>query len=444
MIMSQLEPVPVWHAFEEISRIPRGNGNEERIAAYIHGEANAHHLKTIIDSRNNVYVWLPATEGRALEETVVMEAHMDKISVKAEESEHEFEEDGIEFLVEDDRIRANGTTLGADNGIGVAMLMGLMRSNDFSHPPIELIFTSDKVHDRTGAHNLEPNLVDGKRLINLDYEVDSLHVEGAAGIMMSQLQIRTARKPFSKEKCLTLDITAPPLKTTMRSGQNIWCSPIDLLTRILTNIRSTCQIVILSAGELGNAMPTRAEAVLVPDDCESAIAAIENLFKSMSVEWPKTWKPELSMSVDSKNVACYTEITAMQILSALMLMPTGSMQRQSRNEEGIFISSIAMAREEEDHFVITDRTRYARHSMADSYADRLRLLADMIGAMISSISKLPVWEPVKTSDNKKGEMDAIAIAPEIYEPHTVNESVSIASVKNTYEMLKEILTETRI
>ena len=181
MKISELEPKAIWQHFEAINAIPRASTKEEQIIKYIISFGESLNLETIVDTTGNVIIKKPGTTGRENDDAIVLQGHLDMVHQKTITSNFDFDTQGIEMYIDDDWVKAKETTLGADNGIGVAAIMGVLSSNDIEHPPIEALFTIDEEMGMTGAMALTKDQLKGKILLNLDSEEDDEITIGCAG-----------------------------------------------------------------------------------------------------------------------------------------------------------------------------------------------------------------------------------------------------------------------
>ncbi|MCI7357774.1 MAG: M20/M25/M40 family metallo-hydrolase, partial [Parabacteroides sp.] len=181
MKITDLEPQIVWKYFDEITKVPRPSKKEEKIIAYLEDFAQKNHIVYKKDEVGNIVMSKPATPGMENRETVVLQSHVDMVCEKNNGTQHDFEKDPIETIVDGDWLRANGTTLGADNGIGVAAELALLASDNIEHGPIECLFTIDEETGLTGAKALKSGFMTGNILLNLDSEDEGQIFMGCAG-----------------------------------------------------------------------------------------------------------------------------------------------------------------------------------------------------------------------------------------------------------------------
>ncbi|MGO3455823.1 MAG: beta-Ala-His dipeptidase [Marinomonadaceae bacterium] len=196
LITSGLEPSAVWQNFERLSQIPRGSGKEERIRAYVQGFAAALNLDTSVDLKGNIVIHKPATKGMENRETVALQCHLDMVQQKDEDRVFDFDRDPIELILEGDWLSAKGTTLGADNGIGIALIMAILASKDIAHSAIEALFTLDEEVGMSGAEAVTADQLTAPFLINLDMESDHELTIGCAGAVDIVTQISYQEEPL--------------------------------------------------------------------------------------------------------------------------------------------------------------------------------------------------------------------------------------------------------
>ncbi|MBO5768996.1 MAG: M20/M25/M40 family metallo-hydrolase, partial [Bacteroidales bacterium] len=179
--MNNLQPASVWHYFQELCKVPRPSFKTQKAQQWLLDFAKEHGLESIHDKTGNIIIRKPASAGRENAKPVILQGHIDMVCEKNNDVQHDFEKDPIDFYVEDDWMRARGTTLGADNGIAVAMALAVLAADDIKHGPIECLFTVDEEVGLVGASGIEPGLLQGKTLINLDSEDDHWVCIGCAG-----------------------------------------------------------------------------------------------------------------------------------------------------------------------------------------------------------------------------------------------------------------------
>lgn len=204
-MLENLNPQRVFKYFEEICNIPHGSGDMKRIADYCVNFAEIHSLKYIRDNTNNVIIYKNATTGYEKAEPVILQGHLDMVCQKTEDKNIDFEKDGLDVFVDGDYVKAQGTTLGADNGIAVAMILAILESNEYSHPPIEAVFTTDEEIGMVGAMKLDMSLLTAKKMINIDSEEEYAVTVSCAGGSDFKVTMPVNRvKTYGTEITLTL------------------------------------------------------------------------------------------------------------------------------------------------------------------------------------------------------------------------------------------------
>ena len=260
-----LEPADVFRYFEEINQIPRGSGNEKAISDYLISFAKAHCLLAMQDKAMNVVIQKPGTAGYEDSPTVVLQGHMDMVCEKEADLAHDFLKDPILCKVDGDMVFARGTTLGADNGIAVAMGMAILTSCNIPHPPIELLVTTSEETGMDGAWALEPNLLFGRTLINIDSEEEGILTVSCAGGCTARIDIPVSREAPDPD-LLACTITVGGLKGG-HSGVEIDAGRANankLLARILDDLDHMVDIALFSVdgGSKHNAIAKDAVAVI--------------------------------------------------------------------------------------------------------------------------------------------------------------------------------------
>ena len=288
-VLEGLEPKRVFYYFEEISKIPRCSYNEEKISDYLANFGRELGLETIQDKYLNVIIKKPATKGYENSPTVILQGHMDMVCEKDEGLDHDFTKDPIKLKVEGDYIKAHGTTLGADNGIAVAMALAILESKDIAHPPLEVLITSSEETGMDGAKGLDPKDLRGKILINIDAEEEGTVLVSCAGGENNKVTIPIEWEPLKEGERVY------QIKTKGLQGGH---SGIDInkgrgnankiIARILAFVKDECNIKLakIEGGSKTNAIPRNAEALIVlKEDAEEAFfQAIEALEEQIKKE----------------------------------------------------------------------------------------------------------------------------------------------------------------
>src|SRR5450759_729168 len=331
----KLEPKQLWNYFHEITQIPRPSKSEQGMINYMKKFSKEHNLETIVDKVGNVIIRKPATKGKEKLKGIIFQTHLDMVPQKNSDKKHDFEKDPIETIIDGEWVRANGTTLGADNGIGVAATMAVLASKDIVHGPVEALFTIDEETGMTGVFGLKKGLLNGDILMNLDSEDEGeLYVGCAGGIDVN------ITKDYAEEKSpkgmVAYKIIAKGLKGG-HSGVDIAmgrANSIKIMFRFLMQAESDFGIRLAEAagGDLRNAIPRESYSILlVPEikakEFEKFIKGYEKMYKS---EFAET-EPDLTFSCKKAELPArvMNQGEQFRIIRAVFVCPNG-VQRMSQ------------------------------------------------------------------------------------------------------------------
>lgn len=328
MNKKDLRPQSVFKFFDEINHIPRPSKHEERMIEYLRQFGESHGLETVIDKAGNVLIRKNATAGHEDAPTLILQSHMDMVCDKVAGCEKDFLHDPIETYIDGEWMRAKGTTLGADDGIGCAIELAILDDEEISHGPIECLFTRDEETGLTGANNLEAGMLQGSMLLNLDSEDEGLFYVSCAGGKTT-----TAIFSFQREKpagnLFFLHISVKGL-TGGHSGDDIHrkrANAIKLLSRFLYNEMQKMPVCVaqINAGKLHNAIPREGEVILAVPFAEKETVRVDwNVFCAEVEEEFHVTEPSIQwhmMSADSEDIIP-AELSS-RIVLALQAMPTG-------------------------------------------------------------------------------------------------------------------------
>lgn len=473
-ITDGLSPKKVFYYFEEISKIPRGSGNTKAISDYCVRFAESHGFKCLQDDSNNCIIFAPAV-GCDKAEPILLAGHLDMVCEKAPDCTKDMEKEGIDLAVDGDNISAVGTTLGADDGIAVAMILALLDS-DNKRPPVEAVFTTDEETGMDGAKNIDTSSLRGKMMINLDSEDEGVFTVSCAGGNRTRCILPIKREEYDGE---TLKITVSGLKGG-HSGAEIHRGRANadmLIGRILNYVLPICEARIISVdgGLKDNAIPTSAEAIVKtknPEELKKAVCEISEVIKNdySSVDDGIVIDVKEAASKEKAANADSTE-KAVAMLSAL---PCGLIS-MSRDIEGLPETSLNLGilKTEESEISAEFCIRSSVLLKKEELKSRLALIMRAIGGKVISFGDYPAWEykkdsrlrsvmtevyenmyknePVITAihggvecglfSDKIDGLDCVSIGPNLKDIHTYRETMSISSVKRTWEFLLEVLNE---
>ena len=474
-VLGNLNPTLVFKYFEEISQIPRGSGNEKEISDFLYKFAKDLNLEVIQDDHLNILIRKPATEGYESCPGVILQGHMDMVCEKNKDVDHDFEKDPLELRVIDDMIYANGTTLGADNGIAVAMSMSVLASNDIHHPSLEVLITSDEEAGMTGANGLDGSLLKGKYIINLDSEEEGFLLVSCAGGNRAYVTLPLTYKSIDDNKeALLIEVKG---LLGGHSGMDIVKQRANsnvVMGRILNLIDVDYDLVEVNGGSKNNAIPRECESKVVVDknQVDALKASISKIEEILKHEF-RTSDPDLKVVVSETTAEkALTDECKSKVILLLNLIPNG-IQTQSMEIEDLVESStnLGVVKTLEDKMSFESAVRSSVATLRQNINDKTKLLADSVGAHFENTDGYPAWEYAKDSKlehicvdvyekltgrkpnitaihaglecglllAKMNGAEAISMGPDMFEVHTPNEHLSIPSVKNVYEYLLEIL-----
>lgn len=474
-VLNNLNPELVFKYFEEISQIPRGSGDEKAISDYLKAFGEKLGLETIQDNALNVIIKKPATPGYENLPGVILQGHMDMVCEKNKDTVHDFSKDPLKLQIKDDHIYATGTTLGADNGIAVAMSMAVLSDNTLKHPQIEVIITSDEEAGMSGAMALDGSMISGKYIINLDSEEEGyLLVSCAGGVTAMSIFDLEYNDTGSDKQAMLVEIGGllgghsgmDIIK--QRGNSNI------LMGRLLNLLDVNFDLCKISGGSKNNAIPRESEATILVDKCDvdkikSSIKNIEAIFKN---EYATS---DNGVSVSVKETTCdkaLTDACKDKLITFMNLIPNG-IQTMSMDIEGLVQSStnLGVVFEKDNQIVFESALRSSVATLKDDMTNKIDLLTNHLGGEFVLESSYPAWEYAKDSKLENICVDvyekmtgkkpiimaihaglecgllleqipnaqAISLGPDMHDVHTPNEHLSISSTKNTWDYLVQIL-----
>lgn len=465
----------VFTYFEEISAIPRGSGNQEAIADYCVAFAAKHGLKAVRDQANNVIICKPATKGYENADTVILQGHLDIVCQKTEESAIDFAKDGLEIYADGDFIKANGTTLGADNGIAVAMALAILESENIPHPALEAVFTTDEEIGMIGAMQLDMRLLQGKKMINMDAEEDDTLTVSCAGGSDFIITMPTPRKTVTATR-VTLSLKG--LKGG-HSGVEINSHRVNadiLAGRVLNHLKGDCvfDIISINGGDKGNAIPASCRIELCTKDAALFAKAAESYLQTVKAEIADR-EPQFTYEIAvGENGECspLTDTVKNDLIFTLLCAPNG-VQEMSASIDGLVETSLNLGVLKTDEPAITMHfaLRSNKNSALYFLEEKMKAFAARLSCTVETFGHYPPWEFKENSALQKlfkdcytrqrgcapkveaihaglecgvfasgiQGLDCIAMGPALYDVHTVNEKLSISSTEKTYLLLQEIL-----
>ena len=479
MTVKDLKPSVVWNNFHALTRIPRPSKKESRAVEYLYEFGKSLGLETVKDEIGNIIIRKPATPGMENRKGVILQGHCDMVPQKNPDVEHDFEKDPIETWIDGEWVKAKGTTLGADNGIGVAMAMSVLQSDDIKHGPVEVLVTVDEETGMTGANELKPGVLHGDILINLDSETEGeLYIGCAGGVDASaSIPYRTEQVPEGWHHAHLIRVSGCQ---GGHSGMDIILCRANankLLARALLPLVRDYGVRLASVegGNMRNAIPREAEAVvLIPDGKVGEVDQyLHELQPVLKTEYAVT-DPQIyvGMRACKEPEACMAEEDALRCMRALLSVPEG-VERMSDQMPGLVETSnnTAIVRTENGKFVIKTLMRSSVDSAKEALTEKMRAVIELAGGTVEFTGGYSGWAPDAESPvlhtmksvyeklygktpavlaihaglecgiigGKYPGLDMVSCGPTIMSPHSPDERLHIPSVEKCWNFLKAVL-----
>ena len=476
----KLEPKELWNYFHEITQIPRPSKKEARIIDFMKTFGKRNNLETVVDKVGNVIIRKPATKGMENRKGTILQCHLDMVPQKNSAKKHDFEKDPIETVIDGDWVKANGTTLGSDNGIGVSAAMTILSSKNIPHGPLEALFTVDEETGMTGANGLKKGLLKGDILLNLDSEDENeLCVGCAGGVNVGVTKDYGQEKPL--QGLIAFRVEAKGLKGG-HSGVDIALGRANsnkIMFRFLMQAESDFGIRLAEAagGDLRNAIPRESYSiVLVPEIKEAEFKRFVKGYEKMYRSEFSDTEPDLTFTVRKADIPSKVMKQAEQykLIRAIYACPNG-VQRMSQSVKGLVETSnnLAIVKCINGKFEAYNLTRSSVDTSKEATAWEIAAVFHLIGAEVSLSGSYPGWKPDMSSPilqtmkeiykNKFGilpevkaihaglecgilggvypNLDMISFGPTIKYPHSPDEKVYVPSVTKFYNYLCETLKQ---
>lgn len=478
-IFEGLKPSLLWKHFEQILKIPHCSGDERALGDYIISVAERLALKWKRDRVGNIVVEKEASPGNEKADPVILQGHLDMVCEKNSDVEHDFTKDAIQAELEGDWIQAKGTTLGSDNGIGVAASLAIMESKDLGQGPLEFLFTVDEETGLTGATQIKPDFLNGKKLLNLDSEEEGTFTIGCAGGADSEINFPLEREKVKGEfyRLKVYGFRGGHSGLDINQGRG---NAIKLLTRILWQAQKDFSffLVRMEGGNKRNAIPREAWTDFFLDEGQfsSFSSFIKTAFAKIQSEY-KAVEKEANFSLeksDGEKENALTPPTQKTLLNFLLGLPHGVIAMHPEMEDLVETSTnLAIIHTYSDHAQIICSSRSSVASALEATRNTIVALSELSGAKIHQPEGYPGWTPdldsallkilkkvYQTTFQKEPEvgavhaglecgiigekfsgMDMISFGPTIEHPHSPEERVHIGSVEKFWKFLTAILTE---
>jgi dipeptidase D len=479
MTIKDLKPGEIWGHFYEITQIPRPSKKEEKIIAYLLDFAKKHNLKVKKDDAGNVLIIKPATKGMENLSTVILQGHVDMVCEKNSGTVHDFENDPIQTYIDGDWLKAKGTTLGADNGMGVAAALTILASDTIEHGKLECLFTVDEETGLTGAYALGQNFLKGDILINLDTEEEGEIYIGCAGGKTTTATFTYKKEPVPANyfwfKVQVKGLNGGHSGAEIHKGLG---NANKILNRYLWALSRKYKLALagIDGGNLHNAIAREAYAIDgVPyGDKEKVIIELNILAPLIEAEL-KAVDPDLKMTAGSTDAPAFVidETTAINLLNSIYACPHGvlgmSFEIPGLVETSTNLASVKM--KDNDTIVITTSQRSSTNSLKDDAANMVNAVFSLARAEVKHSAGYPGWRPnpeskilavakksYKKLSGKEAEimaihaglecglflekyprLDMISCGPTIRNAHSPEEQINISSVEKWWDFLLDIL-----
>lgn len=474
MDLTQLEPQIIWKNFSLLNAVPRPSKKEEKVIAFIKNFGENLGLETRVDQVGNVIIKKPATAGMENRKPIVLQSHLDMVCQKNSDIDFDFETQGIKMVVDGDWVKAQGTTLGADNGLGVASILSILESSTIPHPALEALFTIDEETGMTGAIGLKPGELHGEILLNLDTEEDDeIDIGCAGGIDVTATQ----NYPLHQAEGDLVKIEIKGLRGG-HSGMDIhkgFGNANILLGRLLYTGTDglNLQLISIDGGGLRNAIPREATAVLAVKDGASFVQKANELKAALLEEFAEIEKDlQITISSASSDEKAISPDDSKKIVLALKAVHNG-VYRMSPDVANLVEASNNVARVEllNGTLKILNLSRSSVESSKMAVAEQLKSVFELAGLQVEFSGSYPGWKPKPGSEIVQlmekiyeadfneppqvvachaglecgiiganyPQMEMVSFGPTIRGAHSPEEKASIPSVQKYWKFLQQIL-----
>jgi dipeptidase D len=479
--LAKLSPNLVWQYFEQICQVPRPSKKEDKIRQFLIDTANSLGLNYKVTAIGNVIIQKPATLGMEQRKKITFQVHMDMVPAKLRTSPHNFETDSIKAYIDGDWVTADGTTLGADNGIGIAYALAVLAAKNISHGPLELLVTTDEETGMSGAFGLNTIDISGEILLNLDSEEDHEVCIGCAGGINTEISLPFNWCDYNKTNQIAYKVVLDGLYSG-HSGVDIHlgrANSIKEMAGFLYTLQQQIPFALahISGGRLRNVIPAYCEVIIVVDkaDQEKLYSMQQDYLANLVIDYAAT---EKNLKLSATEVELPEQViqpkTAKDFIIALHSCFNGLLQMNWDINIPQTSSNLGVVKIVDRQILLTTLQRSPSSSAKRKLASTVGGVFELIGATVDYSGEYPGWLPnlssemlkvVETSYQKLfghkikiaathgglecglilakfPNMDAVSIGATIRDPHSVNERVSIQSVAKVWQLLKDILANT--
>ena len=400
MTIKDLNPALVWNIFDQITKVPRPSKKEEKIREYLVNFAKEHGIEYKTDAIGNVAMFRPATKGYENAPRVILQGHMDMVCVANDGVEHDFDNDPIKTVIDGEWVRAEGTTLGADNGIGVAAGLAVMIDKDLVTGPVQALFTVDEETSMGGANNLGEGMIEGDILLNLDSEEDGEICMGCAGGVGTKATFEFTPTP-APANLKYIDILFKDFQGG-HSGTDIDAERAcvnKLIMRFIWNTMAKREVKLayIKTGDKHNAIPVKAEAIIgvKPEDVDATIAELEAFTATIKNEYKHTEKDmKILSSIVDAPATVIDDCTTKRLVASVYTAPHG-VYHMSKEIEGLVETSTNLATINMDgnKIYVDTLQRSSVESRKDEMAEIVEAHFTLAGASITHSDPYPGWAP---------------------------------------------------
>ena len=482
-VLSGLKPEKVFNFFEEISAIPRGSKKEEQISEYLVNFGKSRGLETIQDEALNVIIKKDATPGYEEIPAIIIQGHMDMVWEKNLDTEFDFEKEGLKLLIDGDFIKAQGTTLGADNGIAVAFALAVLDSKDIPHPKLEVLVTSDEETGMSGAIALDGSLLEGKYLFNIDTEEEGEIYVSCSGGNRTTLTIPVTYTDTALDSFFNISVRGlfgghSGMEIQLQRGNSN-----KIMARILKAVsdKLTINLVEINGGSKTNAIPREGDALIsvAKKDIETLNEILADVAKAI-VEELRVSDAGVKISITEVKGLESSRVmdieTTKRVINTLFLYPNG-VQRMSLDIEGLVETSLnlGVVTTEDEGVVLQSAIRSSVDAAKALLTKEVETLAVVTGAKFEQGATYPAWKfnpnsklqdmalevHEKSTGRKAGikaihaglecgllgeklpDCDMISFGPNMFDVHTPEEKLSISSVENVWKYFLDLLKSSK-
>lgn len=473
--LQELKPEKVFYYFEELSKIPHISFHEQAISDYCANFAKERNLAYRQDEMGNIIIFANATAGYEKADTIMIQGHLDMVGEKNADCTLDMEKEGVELIVDNDFVYANGSTLGGDNGIAIAYALALLDSNDIPHPDLEIVLTVSEEVGLLGATAIDLSECKATKMLNIDSEVEGILTVGCAGGMRHHCYIPVDYTNITGNIC---SITINGLMgghsgieiNKGRANANV------LMGRLLFMINEKLDfgLIDIRGGSKENVIPNQSSARIVIEDADLLSPIINNFLNQMKAEYG-TADPDITVNINNEGLGSILALDSdslNRVLTAINLMPNG-VQNMSIDLPGLVETSLNIGIMEliDNDFILKVSIRSSISSAKTALSNKIKLLTKTLNGTIDCLGDYPAWPYKKDSklkdlcidvyakqygtnpavetlhaglecgifSDKMPNMDCISFGPNLYNVHTPNEKMSISSVERVWEYLKAIL-----